>query len=135
MGQWGIPIMFKTCPMCEFVWTTREVFLADRDVALIGYQVNFGDLLAGFFLFTHSCETSLAIHGAEFSELYDGPMFQQRLTGSDSCPGYCLRKDELLACPARCECAYVREILQIIKDWPKHGRQSVPDDTAHKGAI
>jgi hypothetical protein len=119
--------------MCGFVWSTREDFLSDPDVALIGYQVNFSHLLAGFFLFAHSCATSLAVRAAEFADLYDGPIFEKPLTGSDSCPGYCLRKDELDSCSARCECAYVREILQIIKDWPRHTTRDASPNTAHKG--
>jgi hypothetical protein len=23
-------------------------------------------------------------------------------------------------CPSQCECAYIREILQIIRNWPKN---------------
>ena len=37
-------------------------------------------------------------------------------TGTDDCPGYCLRVDELGRCPARCECAYVREIIHVIRN-------------------
>jgi hypothetical protein len=122
--------MFEKCPMCGCTWLTRADFLADPDVVLIGYQVNFSHLLAGFFLFAHSCETSLAIHAAEFADLYEGPVFEKPLTGSDSCPGYCLRIDELDPCPAPCECAYVREILQIIRNGPEHTRQNASPNTA-----
>ena len=38
------------------------------------------------------------------------------------CPEFCLHKSELRPCPAKCECAYVREIIQVIKDWPKKKR-------------
>jgi hypothetical protein len=46
-------------------------------------------------------------------------MVEERKTGTEECPGYCLHQDELQPCPARCECAYVREIIQIIRNWPK----------------
>ena len=62
----------------------------------------------------------MAVPAGQFQNLYNGPIFEQRLTESEDCPGYCLRKDELRLCPAKCECAYVREIIQIIKNWPAH---------------
>ncbi len=38
---------FKVCPMCHANWETREVFLSDPDVVLVGYQALFEDLQAG----------------------------------------------------------------------------------------
>jgi len=81
---------------------------------------------AGFFLFNHSCGTTLARPVAEFQDLYDGPLFASRATGSEECPGYCLRQEDLRGCPAECECASVRAIIQIILAWPGKGdRQGV----------
>ena len=39
------------------------------------------------------------------------------------CPSYCLPEEGLRSCPARCECACVRETLRIITDWPKAGER------------
>jgi len=75
--------------------------------------------MAGTFLFRHRCEGLVEMHAGEFSDLYNGPMFGEPRTGSEDCPGYCLRKDELRPCPAKCECAYVREIISIVEKWPK----------------
>ena len=111
---------FKKCPLCGFVWPSREDFISDPRVSLAGYQVNFSDLVAGLFLFNHSCGTSMAVPAGQFQDLCNGPMFEEPLTGGEDCPGYCLRQDELRPCPAKCECAYVREIIQIIKNWPMH---------------
>jgi len=36
----------------------------------------------------------MAVPAGQFQNLYNGPMFEQRLTGGEDCPGYCLRKDE-----------------------------------------
>jgi hypothetical protein len=55
----------------------------------------------------------------KFADLHDGPVYQTRKTGTRDCPQYCLHKDELAPCPARCECAFVREILQRVRGWPK----------------
>jgi len=110
---------FKRCTCCQAVWRTREDFLSDPEVGLIGYQAHFEELKAGLLLFNHSCRTTLAIEVECFQDLYAGPIFQQRATGGPRCLGYCLSRSELRPCPAQCECAYVREILQIVRNWPK----------------
>lgn len=106
---------FKTCPNCGKVWKDRYDFIDDLENEIVGYQVSFKELEAGLFLFYHSCGTTLALPVAPFLDLYDGEIFEERATGSDECPEYCLQKDNLDPCPARCECAFVREIIQIIK--------------------
>lgn len=111
---------FKICPLCKTAWSSRKDFLEDPQVDLVGYQVHFAELALGYFLFNHtSCGTTMAIVAGAFQDLYQGEPFEQRLTGSDLCPGLCLREDELEPCPAHCECAYVRDILQTIRHWPK----------------
>jgi len=107
--------MFKNCTKCRHVWESREAFICDTGVELIGYQVHFNDLTLGFFLFEHSCGTSLALRALEFRDLYTGPIFAERKTNSPDCPGYCLHKDNLETCTNQCECAYVRNIMQILK--------------------
>jgi len=108
-------IIFKTCPSCGFFWNTREEFVNDKNVAIIGYQVNFVKLESGLFLFNHSCKSTLSIKVDKFKDLYDGPIFQKRHTGSESCGGHCLHNNDLKPCPVECECAFVREIIQILK--------------------
>lgn len=87
---------------------------------MIGYQVNYDELLAGMFLFNHICGTSLAISAEEFQDLYDGPIFTERLNGTEECEDHCLHESDLRPCPAKCECSFVREIVQVILNWPKH---------------
>jgi len=110
---------FRKCPTCNAVWFSQDDFLADRDVNLIGYQARLEELELGFFFFNHACGTTLAAPAGDFRHLYNGPVFTTRKTGTDECPGHCLRQDELSPCPAQCECAYVREVVQILKNWPK----------------
>ena len=111
--------VFKECLPCFYKWFSRDDFLRDSSIEIIGYQVNFDNLLAGYLLFNHSCGATLALSVRNFNGLYEGPIFQERATGSDDCPGYCLYQDQLDTCSARCECAYVRNIIDIIKKWPK----------------
>lgn len=111
---------FKSCPCCPRVWATREEFLADPRIEIIGYQVHFEALDLGLLLFNHAdCRSTLAVHVKHFRDLHTGPLFATRRTGEPECPRFCLRVDELGRCPAECECAFVREILQIIRHWPK----------------
>jgi hypothetical protein len=110
---------FKTCPSCEFRWGTRQDFLRDSGVELIGYQVHFEALEEGLFLFNCRCRTTLSIRAGIFSDLYAGQIFSECATGTEECPEHCLHATDLQPCPARCECAYVREVIQIVRQWPK----------------
>lgn len=111
---------FKTCPFCSKDWPSRDAFLSDEELDLIGYQVDFEELTLGLFLFNHTvCHTTLAIRAGRFKDLYFGPVFRQRRTGHKDCLGYCLKKSQLNACPAQCECAWVRRLLQTLRQWPK----------------
>jgi hypothetical protein len=111
---------FKICPFCATVWPSREAFLNDRDLQLVGYQVDFEDLALGLLLFNHDiCKTTLAIRAFQLKDLYSGPVFEKRKTGQEDCSGHCLRSSELAPCPAECECAWVRGLLQVVQGWPK----------------
>ena len=114
-----MPHPFKKCHTCATAWKDRDAFLSDSGIKLVGYQVSFSSLEDGLFLFSHKCKDTLVLDVHAFRDLYDGQIFVQRATGTQECPGYCLRKEEFRRCPARCECAYVREIIQIINSWPK----------------
>lgn len=107
--------VFKICPKCGFEWKNRESFLADQAVSIIGYQVNFDKLETGFFLFNHTCKGTFGIYVYHFRDLYSGEIFTERATGSNDCMEYCLKVEMLDSCPAKCECAFVREIIQKLK--------------------
>jgi hypothetical protein len=112
--------IFKTCSCCKTPWFYRDEFLADSNIDLVGYQVNFGDLVLGFFLFNHlTCQSTIGIPANLFKDLHDGPVFSECLAGSEQCPGYCQHREVLHPCRAKCEGAYVRDIMQILRDWPK----------------
>jgi hypothetical protein len=113
---------FKKCTFCEYRWLSRQDFLQDSSLDLIGYQVNFDNLNLGYFLFNHlTCGTTIGIPAGLLGDLYEGPVYQQRLTATEKCPEYCLHETQLEPCPEKCECAYVREIIQTVRRWPKSG--------------
>ena len=109
---------FKKCSMCKTVWTSRDDFLNDPAIEMIGYQPDFENLEIGLFYFNHNrsdCHTTLSFQVNEFSDMYDGPVYQEQKQGSDDCPGLCLYKGNLEPCPARCACAYVRNLMQLLR--------------------
>ena len=107
--------MFKQCTVCRHIWDNRQEFINDPDIDIIGYQANFKKLEAGLFYFNHICRNTIAIKAEAFVDLYKGPLFKERKTMSEECPEYCIHKEKLAPCLAECECAYVREIIQILK--------------------
>ena len=112
--------VFKRCLGCDRTWNGRSEFLCGHNVELVGYQVNFDELELGFLLFNHlSCRSTISVRAGQFVDLYDGPTFEERKTGSQECPGYCVHEDELEPCPASCECSYVRSAIQVIRSWPR----------------
>ncbi|MBW2434146.1 MAG: hypothetical protein JRF36_11125 [Deltaproteobacteria bacterium] len=114
---------FKKCTFCGHRWQTRKDFLEDATLDLIGYQVNFDYLHLGYFLFNHlTCGTTIGLAAGLFRDLYRGPVYEYRQTGTDKCPEYCLHEKQLEPCPAECECTYVREIIQTVRQWPKIGQ-------------
>ena len=129
---------FKRCTCCESPWLTRENFLSDDQIQLVGYQANFCQLELGYLLFNHlSCESTIAIHAGSFKDLHTGPIFGQRLTGTEVCQGFCNDSVALEPCEAECECAYIREIIQIIRAWPKTEQlleQATPNPQLQKTA-
>ncbi len=120
-------MIFKTCPNCSQNWQDRQSFLSDPAMKLLGYQANFVNLEAGLFLFNHDtsdCKTSLAIPAREFTDMHEGPVFQDRLTNTQKCCGYCMHQNELRPCPNKCECAYVRDVLDKVRNWPKQKKDA-----------
>ena len=134
--------IFKTCPMCERKWENRESFLDDPELEFIGYQADFGLPEDGLFYFTHEaagCGSTMAVKVEFFLSLYAGKRYTDIKMLSKECPGYCLNRDLLQRCKARCRYAYVREVSQVIKDRMKNilltGLLKRTDPAAVNGAV
>lgn len=109
---------FKQCPSCGERWETQDAFLKDLTLSLNGYKADFEELQYGMFFFTHQkpdCQSTMVIEVSEFMNLYTGEIYGERMTGEEDCPGYCVDTGQLSRCDALCECAFVREIIHIIK--------------------
>lgn len=110
---------FKVCSMCSKIWVSRDEFLDDKTLKLNGYHADFEKLECGLFYFTHNveaCYSTLAIEAKDFLDLYSGKKYTEIRAGKDGCPRYCLEKEQLSRCNVHCECAFNREVMQIIKE-------------------
>ncbi len=109
------------CPLCSHSWDSLELFLGDRDVALLGYQVHFREDTTGFFLFNHlTCRTTLGVKAKKFLSLSEVPIQGECHRHEDRCPEYCLRTSLSQNPPPLCDCTFVKSIVDVIQGWPKH---------------
>jgi hypothetical protein len=115
-------VAFKICPSCGHAWATIDDFLSDPELKMNGYQVHFDNLEGGLFFFTHlheNCHTTLAIQVTDFLSLNDHPLLAKRDEQLCTNSNFCVHQNDLQPKPVKCECSWVREILQTIKNWPK----------------
>lgn len=108
---------FKICPECAYTWKTRDDFLEDPFVCLVGFQINFKETESGHYLFNHilegnRCDTTLAVGVEPFLSLHKGPMFNEIKFGSLECEGHCKNVEDLSLCPVECKNAVARKIMQ-----------------------
>jgi hypothetical protein len=108
---------FKTCPTCDRRWSTRQDFLDDPEVVLVGYQSFIQDAVLGLFLFNHTvCESTMSVHGGRFEDLQQGPIYALRTGRVPRSEGeVCLASEADADCPHECECGYVARVVQALK--------------------
>jgi hypothetical protein len=119
-------VPFKTCPMCEKHWVSRDAFLDDLTLFFNGYQTDFGEMGQGLFYFTHKtkhCGSTMVIKAEAFLSLYSGKRYTKGKQLSKQCPRYCMERSQLKRCQVHCQYAFVREVTQIIMD---RSHKSVP---------
>lgn len=107
---------FKICPKCDYRWKTRDEFIQDGSLRLIGYQAAVKDVGKGLYLFNHilenqRCNTTLAVEVRAFISLYDGPEYEEFLVESEECEGHCGTVEDLASCDAPCRNAVARRIM------------------------
>ncbi len=110
---------FKICPLCKHEWDTRENFLGDRYLSIIGFMADEDSLEKSAYLFNHvlpgkKCGGTLAVTVDQFLDLYDGPLYEDLKLGSQECSGYCARVDVLERCNAECRNAVARKIIHLL---------------------
>ena len=110
---------FQTCKHCGREWSDRDAFLADAELPLTGCQVDTDAPAHSVIVFDHrapGCGTTLTIRVTDFEDLYTGPRHKVNWAPSAKCFGLCFDPENLDRCSAECSCAYVREILQAVRE-------------------
>jgi hypothetical protein len=110
---------FKICPKCAHAWNTRDDFLKDLSICLVGFQSSFNETEAGYYLFNHElgvnqCNTTLAVEVEAFLSLHKGTMFTDIKFESQVCEEHCKRVEDLSQCPVECKNAVSRDIMQAL---------------------
>jgi len=110
---------FKICPKCSHQWHTREDFLSDPGLVIIGFMANLDEFGKGSYLFNHilprnKCNGTLGVYVEDFMDLYEGPLYEDLHYGTEECFGHCARVDDLQRCKVKCRNAVAREIVQIL---------------------
>ena len=105
------------CQKCAYIWKSREDFLGDPFICLVGFQSNFKETEPGHYLFNHisegnHCDTTLAVEVDAFLSLYKGKMFTHIKFGSQTCEEHCSSVADLAQCPVECKNAVARKIMQ-----------------------
>lgn len=116
---------FKRCSYCNKIWDSRDVFLSDFEIKLVGYQPHYKNMEEGLFLFNHLvCNSTLSIVSQKFRDLYTGPLYPSNKLNDDNlnyddCPDFCLFKNKMKGCLQQCERAFVSEVIQVLTMWGK----------------
>jgi len=108
---------FKVCTKCKTVWKTRDDFIQDPGIKIIGFMASREGVEKGVYLFNHllpgnACNTTMGLFVADFMDLYAGPVYAELEMGGDNCSGHCKNIDDLQQCRAHCRNAMARDIIQ-----------------------
>jgi hypothetical protein len=107
---------FEECS-CGKKWKTRDGFLRDKSVKIVGYQPDLINHRYNHFLFFHrlkSCGQFFGIRASEFKDLRTGKCPKELNMGQEDCPGYCTDTMDLRVCSVACRNATDREVAARI---------------------
>ncbi len=120
--------MFKLCNKCKTEWKSRDDFLNDPNIAMIGLMADNDNYKRGVYLFNHRlpddrCNTTIGFFVDNFLDMYSGETYDQLKMGMDECSGHCVKINELENCSVHCRNAIAREIMQeILNKLPAHNK-------------
>ena len=109
-------LKFRECD-CGRSWKTRDEFLKDRYVKILGYQPDFVNHKYNHFLFVHrtkGCGQFFAVRASDFGDLREKECPNELCTGHSECPGYCLDTFDLRVCSVTCRNASDRILASKI---------------------
>jgi hypothetical protein len=108
---------YRKCD-CGKTWKTRDAFLRDKAVKIIGYQPDFINHKYNHFLFQHKikgCGVFFAVRASDFSDLREKACPNELCFGHDECPQYCTDTFDLRVCSVTCRNASDRSIASKIR--------------------
>jgi hypothetical protein len=108
---------YRTC-VCGHTWKTREKFLADRNVTIVGYQPDFVNHKYNHFLFKHrakGCGEFFGVRASDFNDLREAGCPSGLCFGKEPCPGYCKETGNLRVCSVTCRNASDRIVASKIR--------------------
>lgn len=108
---------FRKCH-CGRTWKTRDDFLRDRDVKIVGYQPDFVTGKYNHFLFQHrakSCGRFFGIRASDFGDLREKECSNDLCVGQEGCPGYCTNTFDLRVCSVTCRNATDRMLASKLR--------------------
>lgn len=108
---------YRTCD-CGKTWKTRNAFLRDKAVKIIGYQPDFVNHKYNHFLFHHrakGCGVFFGVRASDFSDLREKGCPNELCFGHDECPGYCMDTFDMRVCSVTCRNATDRVIASKIR--------------------
>lgn len=109
--------VYRTC-RCGHTWKTREDFLNDRNLKIVGYQPDFVNHRYNHFLFNHlekGCGQFFGVRASDFSDLREKGCTAELRTGQKDCPGYCMNSTDLRVCSVACCNASDRKLAAKIR--------------------
>ena len=118
---------FRTCGMCHKQWPTRQDFLADPGLRLLGLQAVPHHPDGNLLVFEHDCGTTVSVLAWRLRDLAPagapGEASLPLLYGTEGCNGFCNRLEELSACDRACSNARDRRLtLWIAEQASKRAR-------------
>jgi hypothetical protein len=123
---------FKSCD-CGRSWKTREEFLKDGKVKIVGYQPDLVNHKYNHFVFFHrikDCGRFFGIRASDFSDLRDGRCPKELCMGQEDCPGYCTDTLDLRVCSVACRNATDRAVAAKISKRRLLRGVGIPDSTS-----
>ena len=110
--------IFRKCD-CGESWKTRNAFLRDKHVKIVGYQPDLISHKYNHFLFQHKakgCGRFFGVRASDFSDLRQEKCANELCMGQAKCPGYCLNTLDLRVCSVTCRNASDRVLASKIRN-------------------